>query len=164
MAKSSRSRSNPTRPGQMPSASGSAAGQPGIKIATIQQAEIHTGPLPHPEILKRYDEVVPGGAERIFILAEKEAFSRNRREDEVMRANIEAQERQLGIAEQQTRLAFRSDLIGQIFGMIVCILCVVGAVFLGMNNREWLGGLLAAIPTGAVIKAFFVDRTGIKKK
>ena len=127
-------------------------------------AEIHQGPLPHPDILKKYDGVVPGGAERIFVLAEQEASNRNRREDMAMRANVAAQERQLGIAEQRTKLAFRSDLIGQIFGMFVCIFCIAGAIFLGMNNHEWLGGLLAAIPTGAVIKAFFVDRTGAKQK
>jgi hypothetical protein len=35
-----------------------------------------SGPLPHPQVLARYDEVVPGGAERIVKLAENQVKHR----------------------------------------------------------------------------------------
>jgi len=43
---------------------------------TVQKSEIHSGPLPHPEILSRYDEVIPGAAERILKMAENEQKNR----------------------------------------------------------------------------------------
>lgn len=48
-------------------------------VATAKIATRHKsfeGPLPHPEILKRYDEIVPGLAERIVAMAEKEQDAR----------------------------------------------------------------------------------------
>ena len=36
------------------------------------QATAFSGPLPPPSILREYDSVVSGGAERIFVMAEKE--------------------------------------------------------------------------------------------
>ena len=38
----------------------------------IQKSEMHSGPLPHPELLSKYNEVVSGAAERIFNMAENE--------------------------------------------------------------------------------------------
>ena len=35
-------------------------------------SEIHSGPLPHPELLSRYNEIVPNAAERIMNMAENE--------------------------------------------------------------------------------------------
>ncbi|MDP8929869.1 MAG: DUF2335 domain-containing protein [Actinomycetota bacterium] len=39
-------------------------------------AESYTGPLPHPSILQRFEEVLPGSAERIFQMAEEQAQHR----------------------------------------------------------------------------------------
>ncbi len=36
------------------------------------QLEIHQGPLPHPEILRGYEQLLPGSADRIFRLVERE--------------------------------------------------------------------------------------------
>ncbi len=91
-------------------------------------------------------------------MAETEAANRNRREDEALQANIRAQDRQLAISESQTRLVFRSDLIGQIAGFIVCLCSIAGSVYLGLNGHELLATALAAIPTGAIIKAFFAEK------
>jgi len=42
-------------------------------VATFRsRSEIYSGPLPHPEILNRYDEIIPGAAERILKMAENE--------------------------------------------------------------------------------------------
>lgn len=35
-----------------------------------------SGPLPHPEILARYEEILPGAATRIFEMAEEQAIHR----------------------------------------------------------------------------------------
>jgi uncharacterized membrane protein len=54
---------------------------PGVQAA-ILQLERHefSGPLPPPEVLARYNEALPGGAERIVALAEEQASHRRRME------------------------------------------------------------------------------------
>ncbi|MPQ72156.1 DUF2335 domain-containing protein, partial [Pseudomonas sp. MWU12-2323] len=99
MAKNLSKPSNPTTTSTAQAVG--AAFQPQQSI--LAQA-VYQGPLPHPDILRGYEGIVPGAAERILVLAETEAANRNRREDEALQANIRAQERQLIIAEQQTKL------------------------------------------------------------
>lgn len=41
------------------------------------QATLHIGPLPHPETLRQYEDILPGGAERIMSLTETNATRRH---------------------------------------------------------------------------------------
>lgn len=127
-------------------------------LQLTQATQVHQGPIPHPDILAGYDKIVPGAANRILVLAETEALNRNRREDDALQANIRAQDRQLEIAERQTKSVFKSDLVGQVFGFFVCLGCIGAAVYLGVLGHDWLAGALAAIPTGAIVKAFFAEK------
>ena len=45
--------------------------QPAVRTTT--QIAQFSGPLPHPDILARYNEVFPGAAERIVAMAEKDS-------------------------------------------------------------------------------------------
>lgn len=123
-----------------------------------QQTKIFQGPTPPPEVLERYDALVPGTAQRLFNLAVEESQHRRKLEDEANQANINAQQKQLEIADYQTRSVFRSDVIGQVAGGLVSLSCVAGSVFLASTGHDWAAGALAAIPTAAVIRAFFVNR------
>lgn len=140
---------NNRRPSGLPAQSGA-----------VQQTQTHVfqGPTPPPEIMERYEALVPGTAQRLFKLAEDESLHRRTMESQANTANIFAQEKQLSIADYQSRATFKSDSIGQIAGILVSLSCVAGAVFLAMNNHEWVAGGLAAIPTAAVIQAFFAKR------
>jgi fatty acid desaturase len=91
-------------------------------------------------------------------LAEEESLHRRDLEMKANDANISAQQYQLRIAEQQSRAVFRSDLLGQIAGFIVCLACIGAAVYLGLNGHDWLAGMLALIPTGALIRASVLNR------
>ena len=42
------------------------------KVAALILRKYHAGPLPPPETLKEYNEILPDAAERIFSMAEKE--------------------------------------------------------------------------------------------
>ena len=39
----------------------------------VHHQQIHSGPIPSPAILKEYDNIIPGSAERILQMAEKDA-------------------------------------------------------------------------------------------
>lgn len=46
-------------------------------MAVVQKREIFQGPLPHPSHLREYDDIVPGMAERLLALTEKEMGHRH---------------------------------------------------------------------------------------
>lgn len=123
-------------------------------IATHQTVTHYQGAIPHPDILRGMDDLVPGTAARLIKLAEDESDHRRKLDVMAMDANIAAQQQQSALALQQSKAVFRSDLMGQIAGLIVCIFSIAGAIFLGLEGHEWLGATIAAIPTAAIIKAF----------
>ncbi len=83
----------------------------------VQQAvhQIWSGPLPPPEILKNFNDVLPTAAERIFIVFESETIQRHKIE---------------------TR--------GQFFGFIVSLLVIGGAIWL-LTKGQTIGGLTSLV-------------------
>ena len=57
-----------------------------INAHQMTQIEWH-GPLPTPDTLIKYDEIVPGAAERILSMAEKEMQHRHQKEDTLLKYN-----------------------------------------------------------------------------
>jgi uncharacterized membrane protein len=129
--------------------------QPNHQVVAATQTVTHyQGAVPPPEILRGIDEIVPGAAARLIALAEQESNHRRSHEVKTIEANIAAQVAQVQINEQQTKAVFRSDMMGQIAGFLVCLCCIGASVYLGLNGHDWLAGGIAAIPTAALIKAF----------
>lgn len=127
----------------------------------IERREAYQGLIPPPVILQQFDDLIPGTAARIIQWAEDEQQHRRALEREAQDANVAAQQRQLTIAETQSRAVFKSDLIGQVLGFVVCGACVAGAIWLSLQGHEGVAIALAAIPTAAVIQAF---RAGVFRK
>jgi uncharacterized membrane protein len=68
------------RPKQPLSRSQPQQSQPPQRTASLQvtrqRTEIHAGPLPHPAVLRQYDEIIPDGADRILSLVERQTDHR----------------------------------------------------------------------------------------
>lgn len=126
------------------------------QLIGVQQTQVYQGAIPHPDVLRGFDELVPGTAQRLIQLAEDESLHRRSLETAAMQANIEAQQRSLAIGEYQSKAVFRSDTIGQASGLIVSILCIAGAIY--ARNETAIALALAALPTAAVIKAFAIKK------
>lgn len=105
-----------------------------------------------------YDGLVSGAAARIIKLAEDESAHRRQVENKALDANIALQEQNVVIAKQQNKVVNRSDILGQIFGFVICISCVGAAIYLGINGHDWLAGTITVIPSAAVIKSFFSSK------
>ncbi len=119
----------------------------------------YSGPLPPPELMRRYDELVPGAAERILRMAEQEAAHRQRASERQLDASIKLQEKQLDLAELQANKVFKSDTLGQILGLMVSLACIAGAVYLAMNGQAWVAAAMVGLPLAAIIKAFQWHKT-----
>jgi uncharacterized membrane protein len=104
-------------------------------VAATQTVTHYQGAVPPPEILRGIDEIVPGAAARLIVLAEQESNHRRSLEVKAIDANIAAQVAQAQINERQTKAVFRSDMIGQIAGFLVCLCCIGGRQFiLGLTD------------------------------
>ncbi len=53
-----------------------------------QKTEMFSGPLPHPDILQRFNDIVPGAAERILKMAEGQFEHRTALEKKVIESDI----------------------------------------------------------------------------
>lgn len=127
-------------------------------MVTTQTTQLYQGPIPHPDVLAKFDDRVPGTAQKLINLAIEESEHRRRMEDLSMAANISNQSRNVAIAEYESKAVFRSDTISQILGSIVTTACVLGAVYLAIMEQQAIAALLCAVPTGALIQAFFIKR------
>lgn len=137
----------------------------GSEQLLVSRTQIHSGLLPPAETLDAYARIIPDAPQRLLALVETEAAHRRALEQQAQEASVRAQQETLDLqrgaqrlAEMQTRKAFISDAIGQGFGLVVALACVGGAVYLAAR-QPYIAGLLAVIPSAAVIRAFFARGT-----
>ena len=106
---------------------------------TAQQTSF-SGPIPHPETLKGYNEIVPGAAERILAMAEDDA--KHLREMEAAALNTARAEARLG------------QWLG--FGIGIAALGTsLAALFLG---SPWVAGILGGATVVGLVSVFVVGR------
>jgi len=84
------------------------------------------GPLPPPHLLARYNDVIPGGAERMLAMAERQSAHRESMEAQVVKGNL-ARQRE-----------------GAYFAFILAFLTICGGIFLLYSGRS-IAGLVAIL-------------------
>ena len=90
--------------------------------------EVFVGPLPHPEILGRYEQISPGAAKRIISMAEKQSHHRQSLEAKLVDSNISNEKTGMW-------LAF----------LVTIALILIGAILL-MNNKNAIGLVTIFVP------------------
>ena len=95
--------------------------------------ESRSGPLPDPNTLKEYEEILPKGADRIFTMAEREqSFAHT--------YNLKNQE-----------IRSRASLLGQIFGFVLGVIGIIGAVVLSIYGKDVGSGIMFIGSVGTLI-------------
>jgi uncharacterized membrane protein len=105
----------------------------------------HSGPLPPAETLIQYNSVIPNGADRIMIMAEKQ-------QDHRMALENKAITSQLG----QSRA-------GQIFGFILCLLALSASTYLGFTGHEAIGSIIGSTTIIAMASIFVLGKRSNSK-
>jgi uncharacterized membrane protein len=110
----------------------------GAFIGTTVSASYHSGPLPHPQILADYDDILPGAAERILRMTEKSLDSRIKIQE------AESQDR-TELVKMGTTLARRA----QLFTFVLVLAFIAVTVVAVLKGQEITGAAagLAAIGT-----------------
>jgi uncharacterized membrane protein len=105
-----------------------------IRNISIQQQ--FSGPLPPPEILIKYNDVVPNGGERIIEMAEKQQNHRISLEKFALESD-----------------AKRANL-GLILGFILALLVAVGGIWIVLMGKDIAGLSMIFVPLAALVGVF----------
>ena len=94
------------------------------------------GPLPPPDILAQYEEVVPGSAERILRIAEQEAEQRRALVARLVSADVSRARWGLWV------------------GAFVALVAIVAATAMALAGHPWPGTIVIAIDLASVVGVF----------
>lgn len=113
---------------------------------TIIREEMYSGPIPPPESLARYEEILPGSADRILKMAEKQQEHRMTLETKVVGSQTVQSKR------------------GQVFGFIIVFLCVAVAIFFAVKLRMTTFAVSFLSVTMVVVVGLFLTGRNVMKK
>ena len=116
-------------------ASTGAPQRPAQHGTVVAQTTSWTGPLPNPEALARFEEILPGSADRIIRMAEEEGAH------------------QRSIQRQDLQVSARLQYTGMAVGGALCLLSLVFGYMLGSNGHTVAAAAMLGIPVASIIVA-----------
>lgn len=109
-------------------------------VTALTIEKIWRGPLPPPEVLKKYNDAFPNGAERIFEWTERQTTHR------------------MDLENQAIPEELRQSRRGQFFGFFVAIAFGLISGFLIYTGHEISGAVLGTVDLVALVAVFIVGR------
>jgi uncharacterized membrane protein len=134
------------------SAAAAAAMPAQLHVSAHLAMQQQSGPIPPPEILRKYDEIHPGLAERIIKMAEEEAAHRRIMEREVTAVQ----------ARDQTAYR-RSELLGQVFGFAIGLAAIGGAALAAVKGAQIAASFIGTAGVTGLVTAFIMGRHALLK-
>lgn len=113
-------------------------------LKSVSVSMMHSGPLPDPQSLSSYDQLIPNGADRIMKMAEKQ-------QDHRMKIERTAIGRQ----------TFQS-FMGQIFGFLIGLAGIGSGTFLAYNGFTTVGTVIAGGTVVSLVSVFVIGRKSRK--
>lgn len=114
-------------------------------VREIVQHEAYLGPIPHPEHLERYESILPGAADRLIAMAEKEQEHKNRWESRALIGEL-----------------FYSTA-GLALGFIVSISLIAGSIYCAITEHETVALALVGAAAIGLVPALIRGREMLKR-
>lgn len=112
---------------------------------SIQQETHHSGPLPAPETLAQYNEIIPNGAERIMAMAETQSEHRKALEAKVIQSQTCQSER------------------GQIIAGILAFVLIGAGVAAFLTGHDGVAGTIFGVTVVGLVTVFVIGKSDQKK-
>jgi|SRR3989344_2846902 len=112
----------------------------------VHHSESFSGPLPPPEVLRRFDEVVPGAAERIIRMAEGQFAHRVDLEKRVIKSDI------------------ARSRWGQIFAFVIALVGLAVAAIVSIYGSQWAGSIIGGGTLVSLAGVFLYGSKGRSKE
>ncbi len=106
--------------------------------------QVYSGPIPSANELRKYEEVVPGAADRILKMAEEQSRHRRKMESEMLQASI------------------RAERIGQILGFMIFLTALLAGIVLMGLGKDAIGLITSLGSLAAIIGLFIYSRNTSK--
>ena len=117
----------------------------------VSQTSIHEGPIPAPESIAKYEAILPGSADRLFRMAEKQMEHRQQLEiKEQLRVN------------DITRKELSSKLLGQIFAFIIALSAISCGTYLISQGNSTAGLVALLTPVLTIISVILYSKKATK--
>jgi uncharacterized membrane protein len=113
-----------------------------IERFQVLEAKLHSGPLPSPEVLQEYDNVLPGCAERIVSQFETQSSHRQDLEKRMVGANI------------------LSRYLAQSISLLVVLAGIAAGTILILNDKDAAGLAAILTPLGVIAVRMLRNGTG----
>ena len=105
------------------------------------------GPVPPPEILKSYEENIPGSAERLIRMAEKEQDHRHEMQKKLVDGQL-----------NNTKRFYDERKRGQIFGLTIGLIGIISGSILAFNDKQIAGSFIGTAGIGGIVSVFVIGR------
>ncbi len=109
--------------------------------------QIYQGPIPSPDVLKQYNVLLPGAADRILSMAEQEAAHRHKME-----------ERALEVEAEDLKARARDSRWGQVFGFLIGVITVTAGVYTATKGFQWSGSFIGTSGVIGLVSVFVIGR------
>ena len=110
-----------------------------------------TGPIPPPGIIGQYNSILPGAADRILSMAEKEQEHRHKMQEKLVDSQVLDQKQQRG-----------EKRLGQFFGFIIGVVSIVGGSWTAVSSSSIAtsvaGGFIGSSGVVALVSVFVYGR------
>ena len=104
---------------------------------SVARSYFFSGPLPHPDHMKEYENILPGSADRLITLLEEEAQHRRQQATSRTKSNTKLEER------------------GQFFGFLIAMTALIGGGYI-MASGQSVWGAAVAISAVAGLSGVFI--------
>jgi uncharacterized membrane protein len=104
------------------------------------------GPLPSPQILREFNEIVPGSADRIITMAEKQEDHRIEIESKVIESNI------------------RNEKLGVISGLVIGLAGLSCATICALYGHDWVAGIIGGSTLVSLVSVFVIGKSKREKE
>ncbi|MFZ1750353.1 MAG: DUF2335 domain-containing protein [Saprospiraceae bacterium] len=109
-------------------------------MATIAIRESFSGPIPPPQLLAEYNNVIENGAERIMKMAENQSNHRISLEDHAIKEEL------------------RQSRYGQYFGFALGVLGMIIAAWLSYTGHDTVAGIFGTTTVIGLVTVFVIGR------
>ena len=114
------------------------------------QAVAWSGPLPAPDDFQRYEETLPGAANRILEIVERQQSHQHSQERMMLEQSGVILEIERQVAASDSRRAY----LGIASGLAISLLTIGGGIYLIANGQGWAGLTLAGINLTGLVGVF----------
>lgn len=111
-----------------------------ITAQLLHQVLQFESPLPDPKILKEYEDITSGSAERILKLTEEQARHRQELEKMIIKSAVKRESR------------------GQWFGLIFGFVAIISGITCVLLGHDWAGATIAVSGIGSLAAVFVIGK------